>query len=162
MSQNIYYRLSENSVRVTYIIRNQFEGFRIICDGMKRRLDMFVLNTNFTLEVESKEDLGMRFRLIIFLIELKLTCPNFSCQISQDSMFKAKGIETFIIRRIDYIKTEKTITNNFFSMKILYFRHYKFIWFLDNPIAALRRDDSLIRFLQSEGTFRTLWRVKIF
>ena len=67
------------------------------------------------LEDESKENLGMRFKLIIFLMELKLTCPNLSCQISDDSMFKSIGIGILFIRRIDYIELEKAITNKIFS-----------------------------------------------
>src|SRR5436853_5186238 len=48
------------------------------------------------LDEESNGDLGMSFKLIIFLIELKFTCPSLPCQVLQDSTFKASGIEILL------------------------------------------------------------------
>jgi len=116
------------------------------------------------LEVVSKEDLGIRFKLIIFLIELKLTCPIFharyhktQCSKQQELKFFIRRIyyiETnryhktqcskqqelkFFIRRIYYIETKKAITNKAFSNEDIWLGDYKLIGFLDNPIASFKK-----------------------
>ena len=70
-------------------------------------------------EDASKEDLRMRFKLIIFLIELKLTCPSLPCQISQDSMFNAIGIEILLSEEFITLRRKRPSQTKPFPMKIL-------------------------------------------
>ena len=71
----------------------------------------------------------MKFKLIIFLMELKLTCPNLPCQISQNSIQSNRN-RNFIIRRIDYIEPKKAITNKALSNESIRLEDYKLIGLL--------------------------------
>ena len=82
------------------------------------------------LEDVSKEYLEMKFKLIIFLIELKLTCPNLPCQISQNSMFKATGIEISLSEGRITLSRKRPSQTKPFPMKVLDFgiKTYWTLW----------------------------------
>ena len=61
----------------------------------------------------------------------------------------------FIIRRIDYIEPEKPSQTKPFPKKIFDLKITNLLNSLTILYPALKRDDSLIRFLRSVGTCRT-------
>ena len=97
-----------------------------------------------------KKSWEKRFRLIIFLIDLKFTWPNLPCQSLQDSIFKATG--AWILLSQGYIKSERPSLTIYLPMNTLFLKITNLLDSLTNLYPVLKRLDSLIRFLQRVGT----------
>jgi len=109
-----------------------------------------------------EKKLGIRFKLIIFLMELKFDMSQSSMPDITRLKVQSNMNINFIIRRIDYIEIEKIITNKIFSNENTRLGDYKLIRFLDNPIVSSKKRRFAVRFLWSVGTYRTPWKVKNF
>jgi len=91
------------------------------------------------LEDESKEDLGVRFKLIIFLMELKLTYPNLPCQMSEDSIFKATGIEILLSEWLITLSWKRPSQIKLFPNKIFDLEITSLLDCFQNPITNSKK-----------------------
>jgi len=82
-----------DSVGVTYITVNEFKRINYSINGRKRLSNMLALTQTSHFEEGLDLGLGIRFKLIIFLMVPKFICPSLPCQILHDSTFKIVGDE---------------------------------------------------------------------
>jgi len=113
---------SENSVRVTHITINKLKGFRISSDRMKRCSDMFALNIYLISRTWVKWRFRNEIQINHSLDEIEVTCPNLQYQISEDSIFKATGIEILLSEELITLSRKRLSQIKPFPKKYLTWR----------------------------------------
>ena len=129
----------ENSVRVTRITVNKFEGFRISCNRMKRCSNMFALNTYFTFRRLSKKRFRNEIQVNYFLDRIKVDMSQFTMPDITTLNVQSNKNRNFIIKRIYYtLRRKMPLQTKPFPIKILDLEITNLLDF-HNPIVSSKK-----------------------